>query len=64
VTSALQNFPSSRSGINRRIGVLRRRFGLHRCRYRGEAGLERWVGWVVLAYDLRTIARALAGRAR
>jgi IS5 family transposase len=53
-----------RSGIEGRISVLRRRFGLRRCRYRGAAGLERWVGWGVLAHDLRTIARALASRAR
>jgi len=33
-----------RAGIEGRISVLKRRFGLHRCRYRGEAGMERWVG--------------------
>jgi hypothetical protein len=34
-----------RAGIEGRISVLKRRFGLDPCRYRGEAGMERWVGW-------------------
>ena len=33
-----------RAGIEGRISVLKRRFGLNRCRYHGEAGMERWVG--------------------
>src|SRR5688500_14637522 len=49
-----------RTGAEGRISLLRRRFGLRRCRYRGEAGMERWVGWGVLAHDLRQIARAAA----
>jgi IS5 family transposase len=51
-----------RTGAEGRIGLLRRRFGLRRCRYRGEAGMERWVGWGVLAHDLRQIGRAVARR--
>ena len=49
-----------RVGIEGRISVLRRGFGLTRCRYHGEAGMERWVGLGVLAHNLRTISRHLA----
>ena len=45
-----------RAGIEGRISVLKRRFRLDRCRYHGEAGMERWVGWGVLAHNLRQIA--------
>jgi IS5 family transposase len=51
-----------RAGIEGRISVLRRRFGLRRCRYHGAAGLERWVGWGILAHNLRVISRAVAQR--
>jgi IS5 family transposase len=51
-----------RSGIEGRISLLRRRFGWRRCRNHGAAGLERWVGWGVLAHDLRVIARTAARR--
>jgi IS5 family transposase len=51
-----------RTGAEGRISLLRRRFGLLRCRDRGEAGMERWVGWGVLAHDLRQIGRAAARR--
>jgi transposase, IS5 family len=51
-----------RAGIEGRISVLRRRFGLRRCRYHGAAGLERWVGWGILAHNLRTISRTVAHR--
>jgi IS5 family transposase len=51
-----------RTGIEGRISLLRRRFGLRRCRYQGEAGMERWVGWGVIAHDLRVIGRTLATR--
>ena len=52
-----------RTGIDGRISLLRRCFGLRRCRYRGEAGMERRVGWAVVAHDLRAIGRAAARRA-
>jgi IS5 family transposase len=51
-----------RAGIEGRISVLRRRFGLRRCRAHGPAGLERWVGWGILAHNLRVLSRTLAGR--
>jgi IS5 family transposase len=52
-----------RAGIEGRISVLKRRFGLDRCRYRGEAGMERWVGWGLLAHNLRQISRSVATQA-
>jgi IS5 family transposase len=49
-----------RAGIEGRISVLKRRFGLDRCRYHGEAGMERWVGCGILAHNLRQISRSVA----
>jgi transposase, IS5 family len=46
-----------RAGIEGRISGLKRRHGLSRCRYHGDGGMERWVGWGVLADDLRMIAQ-------
>jgi IS5 family transposase len=51
-----------RAGLEGRISVRRRRFGLDRCRDHGEAGLERWVGWGVVTANLATIAHIWAGR--
>jgi transposase, IS5 family len=51
-----------RAGIEGRISVLRRRFGLDRCRDHGEAGLGRWVGWGIVTANLVTIAHTLARR--
>jgi transposase, IS5 family len=51
-----------RAGIEGRISVLKRRFGLDRCRYHGEAGMERWVGWGILAHNLRQISHTLISR--
>jgi transposase, IS5 family len=49
-----------RSGIEGRISGLKRGQKLERCLYHGSAGMERWVGWGLIAYDLRVIARATA----
>jgi IS5 family transposase len=49
-----------RAGIEGRISGLKRRHGLDRCGYRGDAGMERWVGLGVIAHDQRVIAQALA----
>ena len=49
-----------RAGIESRISLLKRRFGLDRCRYHGDDGVHRWVGWGVIAYDLWAIARQVA----
>jgi IS5 family transposase len=49
-----------RAGIEGRISGLKRGQGLERCRYHGEDGMERWVGWGLITHDLRTIAQATA----
>jgi IS5 family transposase len=51
-----------RAGIEGRISVLRRRFGLDRCRDHGEAGLGRWVGWGIVTANLISMARTMASR--
>jgi IS5 family transposase len=47
-----------RVGSEGRISVLKRRHGLFRSRYKGSAGMERWVGFGVIANNLLAIARA------
>src|SRR5512135_2477443 len=47
-----------RAGIEGRIHVLRRDYGLNRCRYHGESGMGRWVGWGIVAHNLSQIAEA------
>lgn len=51
-----------RAGIEGRIHSLRRDYGLLRSRSHGLLGLERDVGWGVLASDLRHLAGATATR--
>ena len=51
-----------RAGIEGRIHSLRRDYGLLRSRSHGLSGLERDVGWGVLASDLRHLAVAKARR--
>jgi IS5 family transposase len=51
-----------RSGIEGRISHLRRARGLRRCLNHGLAGLERWVGWGIIANNLAVIARHLNRR--
>ena len=46
-----------RAGIEGRISVLGRVFGLDRCLDHGEEGMGRWVGWGIVAHNLRQIAR-------
>ena len=48
-----------RVGCEGRISVLKRRHGLRRCRYRGMDGMERWVGWAVIADNLIHIGKHL-----
>ncbi len=47
-----------RTGSEGRISALKRRHGLARCRYRGLAGMERWVGLGVVANNLLVLGRA------
>jgi IS5 family transposase len=49
-----------RTGCEGRISVLKRRHGLHRCRYKGKAGMKRWVGLAVISDNLINLGRALA----
>lgn len=49
-----------RTGCEGRISAMKRRYGLRRCRYRGLAGMERWVGLGVIANDLWVLGRAAA----
>jgi IS5 family transposase len=51
-----------RAGIEGRIHSLRRDYGLKRCRDHGEVGMERCVGWGVLASNLWHIGLACAQR--
>ncbi len=51
-----------RNGIEGRISQLRRARHLTRCLNRGLAGMERWIGWGVIANNLATIALNLNHR--
>jgi transposase, IS5 family len=51
-----------RTGCEGRISVLKRRHGLNRCRYKGDAGMHRWVGLGVFADTLINIGRVLIAR--
>jgi IS5 family transposase len=48
-----------RTGCEGRISVTKRRHGLNRCRYKGEAGMKRWVGLGVISDNLINIGRAI-----
>jgi transposase, IS5 family len=48
-----------RTGCEGRISVAKRRHGLNRCRYKGDAGMKRWVGLGVIADNLINISRTL-----
>jgi transposase, IS5 family len=48
-----------RTGCEGRISLLKRRHGLNRCRYKGTAGMKRWVGLGVIGDNLINIGRAL-----
>jgi transposase, IS5 family len=49
-----------RTGCEGRISVVKRRHGLNRSRYKGEAGIKRWVGLGVIADNLVNISRVIA----
>jgi IS5 family transposase len=51
------------NGVEGRISVLKRCHELDRCRDHNQEGFEKWVGWGVIAANLRTIARKLAATA-
>jgi transposase, IS5 family len=49
-----------RTGCEGRISLLKRRHGLNRCRYRGDAGMKRWVGLGVIGDNLINLGVVLA----
>jgi IS5 family transposase len=51
-----------RAGLEGRISVWRRRFGVDQCLDHGEAGLGRWAGGGIVTATLVTIAQTVAGR--
>lgn len=51
-----------RAGIEGRISVLQRKYGLDRCLYHGETGMQRWVGWAIVTSNLAKIASTVAAR--
>lgn len=51
-----------RTGCEGRISVAKRRHGLNRCRYKGEAGMKRWGGLGVIADNIVNIGRAMEKR--
>ena len=51
-----------RTGCEGRISVLKRRHGLDRCRYRGDDGMDRWVGFGVIADNLINMGRVLVAQ--
>ena len=53
-----------RTGCEGRISVLKRRHGLRRCLYRGDTGMQRWVGLGVIADNLHHIGATLAKRGK
>ena len=53
-----------RTGAEGRISLLKRRHGLNRCRYKGPAGIRRWVGLGVVGDALINIGLALAASAK
>ena len=48
-----------RTGCEGRISVVKRRHGLDRCRYKGDAGMKRWVGLGVIADNVVNIGRTM-----
>jgi IS5 family transposase len=48
-----------RTGCEGRISVIKRRHGLSRCRYKGDAGMKRWVGLGVIADNVINIGHAM-----
>ena len=55
-----RNAQKWRTGSEGRISLLKRRHGLNRCRYRGMPGIQRWVGFGVIADNLINLGHALA----
>jgi transposase, IS5 family len=52
-----------RTGSEGRISVVKRRHGLDRCRYEGDAGMNRWIGLGVIADNVVNIGRLMGKQA-
>jgi IS5 family transposase len=52
------------AGVEGRISVLKRCYDLDRCLNQGEDGFHRWVGWGVIAHNLKKIGSTVATRSR
>jgi len=50
------------AGVEGRISVLKRRFHLDRCLNQGQDGFHRWVGWGVIAHNLRKIGSTMVAK--
>jgi IS5 family transposase len=48
------------AGVEGRISVIKRKYGLDRCRNHGQDGFERWVGWGVIANNLTAMGKGLS----
>jgi transposase, IS5 family len=55
-----RNAQKWRTGCEGRISLLKRRHGLNRCHYKGMPGIQRWVGFGVIADNLINIGHVLA----
>jgi len=51
-----------RTGCEGRISVVKRRNGLNRCRYKGDHGMQRWVGLGVISDNLVNIGLVMSKR--
>jgi hypothetical protein len=59
VQEDFRNGQKWRTGCEGRISVIKRRHGLSRCRYKGDAGMKRWVGLGVIADNVINIGHAM-----
>jgi IS5 family transposase len=50
------------AGVEGRISVLKRCYELDRCLNHGQVGFQRWVGWGVIAHNLKKIGATVAAR--
>jgi len=50
-----------RAGGEAKISLLKRQYGLGRCGYAGDKGMSLWIGGGILACNLITMARLMAG---
>lgn len=48
------------AGVEGRISVIKRKYGLGCCRNRGQVGFECWIGWGVIANNLTMMGRGLS----